>query len=224
MLVPALNPVSVLSHPYMLPVHPAANDKPAAHIYYHQHTLQIIQLVEGQPPPPRRMGSIVPSDSSASSSSSTPYSDSDTDSCSTDDESVQSSYCSSDVPPDPLVADHRPYPFSIPDDTYSYRMKRVFAWRDHFSSDSDTSSSASSSLGTPAAPCHRQANLLTLCCLPPALDNPRSPALIRRFVSDTMDDDDVRRSFPFLGVNPSHNLVRLTPDITHIAAFSTASD
>jgi len=158
--------VPVLPHPCVLPVHTPPNDKPAQHLYYQQHTLQIIQLVEGQPPPPRRIGSIAPSDSFASSSSCSDY-DSESESES-DEESIQSSYCSSDDRPmhQPWSEHPTPYPVPIPDDTYSYRMKRVFDWRDHSSSDSDTSSSASSSY-----------------------DLSRSSAPIRRLVGDAMDDD-----------------------------------
>jgi hypothetical protein len=186
MLVPVLP-----HHPYMLPVHTPSNEKPAPHIYYQQHTLQIIQLVEGQPPPPRRMGSIAPSDSSASSSSSSSEFDSESDS---DDESIQSSYCSSDDRPmhQPWSEQPPPYPFSIPDDTYSYRMKRVFAWRDNSSSDSDTSSS---SYGNTAHhfPMQSQSNS-TFC-----IDLPRSSASIRRLVGDAMEDDAVCR----FALNPS---------------------
>lgn len=80
------------------------------------HAIQIIQLVEG-PPPPRR-----PISSFQSSS----------DSCPSDSESDEdcSSYCSSIVTPDDADPERAPIPWA--DDTYSLRIQRVHAWRDGF--------------------------------------------------------------------------------------------
>lgn len=93
------------------------------HLYVRQpHAIQIIQLVEG-PPPPRRISSATQS-SSASFSSGSSYpstSDSEEDDC--------SSYCSSYVThPDPSQ-DREPVAWT--DDTYHVRMKRIHDWRDN---------------------------------------------------------------------------------------------
>jgi len=91
------------------------------HLFVQPHTIQIIQLVEG-PPPPRRISSVIES-SSAGSSSGSSYpstSDSEEDDC--------SSYCSSyATQPDPSQ-DREPVVWT--DDTYSVRMKRIHVWRD----------------------------------------------------------------------------------------------
>jgi len=94
-----------------------------SHLYVCQpHAIQIIQLVEG-PPPPRRISSVIES-SSAGSSSGSSYpstSDSEDDDC--------SSYCSSYVThPDPSQ-DREPIAWT--DDTYHVRMKRIHDWRDN---------------------------------------------------------------------------------------------
>jgi len=101
----------------------------ATHLYCHQqHTVQIIQLVEG-PPPPRR---ILDTNSYYSSSSSD-YSSSEEE----DDEEDCSSYCSSEEEAE--VQPPQPHPKSISLDisssseTYSIRMKRILAWRENFS-------------------------------------------------------------------------------------------
>jgi len=94
-----------------------------SHLYVCQpHAIQIIQLVEG-PPPPRRISSVIES-SSAGSSSGSSYpstSDSEDDDC--------SSYCSSYVThPDPSQDKE---PIAWTDDTYHVRMKRIHDWRDN---------------------------------------------------------------------------------------------
>ena len=89
------------------------------HLYLRQpHAIQIIQLVEG-PPPPRRISSVIHSTSSASSYPST-----------SDSEEDCSSYCSSMVTP--AESSHQRDPIPWTDDTYTTRMKRVHAWRDAF--------------------------------------------------------------------------------------------
>ncbi|KIK92987.1 hypothetical protein PAXRUDRAFT_146071 [Paxillus rubicundulus Ve08.2h10] len=93
------------------------------HLYVRQpHTIQIIQLVEG-PPPPRRISSVIESSSASSSSASSCPSTSDS-------EAECSSYCSSIVTPDESSHDREPAPWT--DDTYDTRMKRVYDWRDGF--------------------------------------------------------------------------------------------
>lgn len=104
------------------------------HLYYRQpHTVQIIQLVECDAPPPR-LGSPI-NDSSASSSSSND--DSSTDSLEDDEESACSSYCSSDLPPEETDAAEselkQTYRAEASTETYSIRMKRILAWRENFS-------------------------------------------------------------------------------------------
>lgn len=108
-------------------------DDPKVHngnLYVADHkpfAVQVIQLVEAQPPPRTEVSSYE--------ESSDYYSDS-MSSCSDDEDEVDdcSSYCSSDLPleevDEPSAA---PCPSDAPD-TYSIRMKRILAWREDFSS------------------------------------------------------------------------------------------
>ena len=88
-------------------------------VYYRQH--EVIQLVEVSAPPP------VPHPSTITTSS-VPSSSAYTESCSEEsegdeeDESVVSSYCSSDEGDEAARAYY--------DDSYNTRLKRVLAWRD----------------------------------------------------------------------------------------------
>ncbi|KAF5383804.1 hypothetical protein D9615_003817 [Tricholomella constricta] len=88
------------------------------HLYLRQqHTVQIIQLVEGPPPPPRKISSVSYSSSSSDS----------------DDESAGSSYCSSDLPPEQSEEQSTTLRSELPSETYS-TTKRILAWRENFSS------------------------------------------------------------------------------------------
>ncbi|KXN83959.1 hypothetical protein AN958_00603 [Leucoagaricus sp. SymC.cos] len=97
-------------------------------LYVHQqHTVQIIQLVEGPPPPPRNLASAF--DSSSSYVSSSAYSESwesDEDDQQEEQEEVCESYCSSE---EEEIQDQH----TSTSDTYSLRMKRILAWRENFS-------------------------------------------------------------------------------------------
>ncbi|KAG1738936.1 uncharacterized protein EDB91DRAFT_1223792 [Suillus paluster] len=93
------------------------------HLYVRQpHAIQIIQLVEASPPPPRISSLIDSSSSGFSSGSSYPStSDSEDEDC--------SSYCSSFATPPDSSQDREPVVWT--DDTYDVRMKRIQNWRDH---------------------------------------------------------------------------------------------
>lgn len=107
---------------------------------YQPHT--VIELVEVAPPPPRRISSVINSSSAASSF----YSSSSSSASSFDEgediedqdeeqESVCSSYCSSDFPPVVLDAPTSPVTqnplVSAPQsDSFSRRMKRILVWRE----------------------------------------------------------------------------------------------
>ncbi|KAF9459290.1 hypothetical protein BDZ94DRAFT_1171952 [Collybia nuda] len=142
--------------------HDDNNKFPGTQIFLRQqHTVQIIQLVECDPPPPRRITSVIgegQASSSSSYASSSEYSESSTSDEGDDDddnnnnnnnnneggedeEAACSSYCSSDVPPQPLPSPSpqfydmsnsppRPDPYA---DTHLIRMKRILAWRENFS-------------------------------------------------------------------------------------------
>lgn len=102
------------------------------HLYLRQQrTFEIIQLVEGPPPPPRQLSSVMSSSGASSSTCSTEYDDSDSYPSDEDCDSVCSSYCSSDEFPDNELLSEAPKMPTL-DDTYSSRMKRVFAWRESF--------------------------------------------------------------------------------------------
>ncbi|KAG6918176.1 hypothetical protein DXG01_016161 [Tephrocybe rancida] len=128
----------------------AYDDKyPSPHLYLRQqHTVQIIQLVEGPPPPSRNISSVIDETSSAYYSSS--YTSSSSSSAEDEDEeSVCESYCSSDMPPEqsdsPL--DEEPSDsLELSHETFS-TTKRILAWRQNFSAHmSSTEVSLSSSL------------------------------------------------------------------------------
>lgn len=127
-------------------IHDDKHQFPGSQIFLRQqHTVQIIQLVEGPPPPPRRITSVIGDGQASSSSSyassseysSSSASDEEEDDDEEDEESACSSYCSSDLPPEQLSSPHyddssapRSDPFS---ETHSIRMKRILAWRENFS-------------------------------------------------------------------------------------------
>lgn len=126
-------------------IHDDKDQFPGSQIFLRQqHTVQIIQLVEGPPPPPRRITSVIgdgQASSSSSYASSSEYSSSsasdEEDNDVEDEESVCSSYCSSDLPPEHLSSPHwddssapRLDPYS---ESHSIRMKRILAWRENFS-------------------------------------------------------------------------------------------
>lgn len=102
------------------------------HLYLRQQrTFEIIQLVEGPPPPRRQISSAISSSEASSSTCSTEYEDSDSLSSDEDYDSVCSSYCSSDEFSEDVHLGEDPEMPTL-DDTYSSRMKRVFAWRESF--------------------------------------------------------------------------------------------
>jgi hypothetical protein len=114
-------------------LHDDQNKFPSGQIFLRQqHTVQIIQLVEGPPPPPRRISSVINDSDASSSFYSSEYSESSASD--EDEESACSSYCSSD---EDLVSPQcndssAPVPQSY-SETHSIRMKRILAWRENFS-------------------------------------------------------------------------------------------
>lgn len=137
------------------------------HLFVRQpHTIQIIQLVEGPPPPPRPIESVIQTSSAGSSSAS---------SCPTSSDEDCSSYCSSVITPDHSA------PVQWTDDTYSTRMKRVHAWRDGFVKATSTCP-VSGACASPAA----------LCPLSDAPPEPRAPSLKRKTHPPQTEDDSVR--------------------------------
>lgn len=117
----------MLAQPSLPPSYPASSsfmnkDAQPTHLYLHQQpTVEIIQLIEVPPPPPRSHPYTSTIASSSFASSSCDSSDNDSE----EDESVCSSYCSSE---EDLDADQAP----TYDDTYKTRLHRVLAWRDGF--------------------------------------------------------------------------------------------
>ncbi|KAI0700145.1 hypothetical protein C8T65DRAFT_580553 [Cerioporus squamosus] len=104
------------------PAFPAKDQPAPAHLYLHQQrTVEVIQLIEVPPPPPRSHPYTSTLDSDSFASSSCESSDDDSE----EDESVCSSYCSSE---ENLDAHQAP----TYDDTYKTRLNRVLAWRDGF--------------------------------------------------------------------------------------------
>lgn len=89
-------------------------------VYYRQH--EVIQLVEVSAPPPQTHPSTITTSSMPSSSAYTGSCDSEGSECDEEDESVVSSYCSSDEGDEAARACY--------DDTYGTRLGRVLAWRD----------------------------------------------------------------------------------------------
>jgi len=136
MPAPSVSPLSYTS-PDLLMFDDEQNKVNSSHLYFRQpYSLQVIQLVEGPPPPPRRITSVI-NDSSASSSSSSPYSSeySDSSPSDEDEESVCSSYCSSDLSPEQIESPQSEDSTALRESTatYSIRMKRILAWRENFS-------------------------------------------------------------------------------------------
>jgi hypothetical protein len=112
----------------------------SSHLYLRQqHTVQIIQLVEGPPPSPRHIGSVINGSAASSSDCSTNDSTEDSESSDDDDdeESVCSSYCSSDAPPEhpesPRDDESTRLISGSPSQTYSLPWKRILDWRQNFS-------------------------------------------------------------------------------------------
>lgn len=130
-----LSPLSVSSSDVLI-----QDDKfpSSSHLYLRQqHTVQIIQLVEGPPPSPRHINGNTASscDYSSEDSESSDEDDGDDDDEEEEEESVCSSYCSSDLSPEQLPRDYdsnalRPGSSS---QTYSLPLKRILAWRENFS-------------------------------------------------------------------------------------------
>ncbi|KAJ8509501.1 hypothetical protein ONZ45_g8338 [Pleurotus djamor] len=106
----------------------AVHDAPH-HVYVADHkpyAVQIIQLVEAQPPPRTEVSSYPESSEYYSSSSS---------SSSLDDDSDCESYCSSAPPSEEQQESSAgSYYSDVSPDTYALRMKRIFAWREDFNS------------------------------------------------------------------------------------------
>lgn len=142
-----------------------------SHLYVCQpHAIQIIQLVEGPPPPPRISSPIESSSAGSSSGSSYPStSDSEDDNC--------SSYCSSYVTPSDPSQDREPVVWT--DDTYHVRMKRISVWRNN------SLKAMSPSAGT---------SLIWLQSTLPHSNisiEPRSSSLKRKLDRNQTDDDSV---------------------------------
>jgi hypothetical protein len=132
MIVPNM-PLSDASSDILLRSLPQHQKFSPGHVYLRQqHTVQVIELVEGPPPPPRRITSVI-NDSSVAASSS--CDDSSEASLSTEEPSC-SSYCSSDIPSEHLESPqpHEQTRAESSTETYSVRMKRILAWRENFSS------------------------------------------------------------------------------------------
>jgi hypothetical protein len=130
LLQPSISHISIAS--LMLNI-----DQPKVnHGHLYLRTLEIIQLVEGPPPPPRIAS--VPF-SSSSDYDSEPSSSSDDES-----ESLCSSYCSSDIPLEQLDSETSQAQHSADGsdpETFSIRMKRILAWRENFAATMGTASS-----------------------------------------------------------------------------------
>lgn len=135
MIVPSM-PLSDASSDILLRSLPPQQKFSPGHVYLRQqHTVQVIELVEGPPPPPRRITSVINDSSVAASSSCDDSSSEDSASLSTEEPSC-SSYCSSDMPLEHLESpqSHEQTRAESSTETYSVRMKRILAWRENFSS------------------------------------------------------------------------------------------
>ncbi|EDR05251.1 uncharacterized protein LACBIDRAFT_303561 [Laccaria bicolor S238N-H82] len=135
MIVPSM-PLSDASSDILLRSLPQQKFTPR-HVYLRQqHTVQVIELVEGPPPPPRRITSVINDSSVAASSSCDDSSSEDSASQLSTEEPSCSSYCSSDIPPEHLESSqsHEQTRAESSTETYSVRMKRILAWRENFSS------------------------------------------------------------------------------------------
>jgi len=125
------------------------------HLYLRQqHTVQIIQLVEGPPPPPRNITSVINDSGASSSFYSSDYSSSSEDE-SEDEEEAGSSYCSSDLPPeqpdmqsesDACLAGSSGT--TLPTETYS-AFQRILSWRENFSTHLSSTAAESSPMSFP---------------------------------------------------------------------------
>ncbi|KAH8103923.1 hypothetical protein BXZ70DRAFT_672571 [Cristinia sonorae] len=126
------------------PIDFTGKDVPPGPLYLRQQrTVEVIQLIEVEAPPPQQPASDFAS-SSASSSSSSCSSGSESaasETCETSEseesESVCTSYCSSDE------EEMKERKIMFYDDTYGTRLNRVLAWRDSFAKSmgiADTSS------------------------------------------------------------------------------------
>ncbi|KAG5341543.1 hypothetical protein E4T56_gene3190 [Termitomyces sp. T112] len=110
------------------------NKYPSQHLLLRQpYTVQIIQLVEGPPPPPRIKISSAIGDTSSEHYYSSSYSSSAEDN-NADNESACSSYCSSDIPPEQSGSQlEKPSnSLELSRETFSV-TKRILAWRENFS-------------------------------------------------------------------------------------------
>lgn len=153
-LLPSLTMSPISSPDIVLFNQRPEESKAAQYLIYQPYTLQVIQLVEGPPPPPRKaLVSALDSRTSSFASSS----------CSSeDDESLVSSYCSSDEgnlehlePVDsPSLGQTTglttPSPDSSESASYNFRMQRILAWRKDFSSSVSATTASSSSHSAPA--------------------------------------------------------------------------
>lgn len=154
-----------------------------------QHTVQIIQLVEGPPPPPRNLASVINSSSSSYVSSSS-YSDSwDDDDQQDEEEEICESYCSSEE------EETQETPASTTD-TYSLRMKRILAWRENFSAHLSATLSGEHHLFV------KQLKLIHF------VPEPTLPSSLKRKLS--FDDDIVRCLFTYLFIpsDPENVVIR----------------
>jgi hypothetical protein len=106
-----------------------------SHLYLsRQSAVEIIQLIEVAPPSRRQPSPSVDSSSVASSSSSC-YSSLTEGEYPSDDESVCSSYCSSDTPEQLVSLRCDGEEVSKPDESYDTRVTRVHAWREKSAKD-----------------------------------------------------------------------------------------
>ncbi|KAI8985621.1 hypothetical protein BD414DRAFT_515402 [Trametes punicea] len=173
-------------HPYALPAAAAQSfmdkDPPACHLYLHQQrTVEVIQLIEVPPPPPRSHPYASSLASSSLVSSSCHSSDADADS--DEDESLCSSYCSSDDDSDAPQA-------PVYDDTFKTRLDRVLAWREGFAKAFDDVESLPGS-----SPSHPVARLSPPSS--PVSSSPTSSSRKRKAGSDVdfdFDDDTSSQS------------------------------
>ena len=186
------------SHPSFAPEPPSCmnKDHPPSHLYVHQQrTVEVIQLIEVPPPPPRShpYTSTLDSDSFASSSS-CESSDDDSE----EDESVCSSYCSSE---ENLAPEQAP----TYDDTYKTRLNRVLAWREGFAKATAHLLLADDDAILPGAFSRRVASplrpsIIVIITAPPSSPVSSSPApSLKRKADDDADlsSDDDMVSTPF---------------------------
>ena len=174
-------------------------------LYLHQQrTVEVIQLIEVPPPPPRSHPYTSTIASSSFASSSCDSSDDDSE----DDESVCSSYCSSE---EDLDAERAPYY----DDTYKTRLNRVLAWRDGFTKATAAIHPDADPTPGSSPPRHRaQRPPLTprAAAPPPSTPVSSSRASSRKRKADddhVFDSDDDTVSIPF--VSRATSVRRLTP-------------